>query len=207
MIPKKCEMPDLSDLPELTGTMLLAVVFGQNPGISPLAEAVRKNLARLVDKGVRSYQAARFYLDAQIQEMSASEEERILGRRITIFRFVDELENCLLTVRRTIRFLEQMQSDRSAPMRDRTKKKLTERHSKGLPGIRDAFEHFTEKFKHLELEGGGSVMIAVDAMDEKTFRIGNRTFAFDDLAKLIRAIHAEVGEWINPKCGKPRAET
>lgn len=207
MIPQKCEMPDLSDVPELTGTMLLAVVFGHDPNISPLAEAVRKNLARLIDKAVRSYQAARIHLIARIEQMSASEEQKALGRIITIFRFVDELENCLLTVRRLIRFLEQMQSDRSAPIRDNIQKKLTEVHSKGLPGIRDAFEHLTEKFGDLGLEEGGSVMIAVDASDEKLFRVGNRTFAFSVLAKLIKAIHVEVGEWVTPSCRKPSAET
>jgi hypothetical protein len=206
MIPKICEMPDLGELPQLTGTMLLAVVFGKESGMSPRAAAVRKNLGRLVDKAVRRYQAARAHLIAQIDEMSASDEEKAKGRWITLFGFVDELEDCLLTVRRLMRFLEHMQSDCSAPTRDKIKKKLTEVNSKGLPQIRDAFEHLTEQFAQLGIEESAPVMIAVDAVDERIFRVGSRTFSFIDLANLVRALHAEVVDWINPQSGETCSE-
>jgi len=198
-------MPDLSDLSPLTGTMLLAVVFGSPGELSQRAAAVRKNLARLVDKALLRCQAARFYLIAQIEEMSSSDEQITQGRCITIFRFVDELEDCLLTVRRLMRFPEHMQSDRSAPVRDTVRKKLTEVHGRGLPAIRDAFEHLTEKFVHLGMEEGAPVMIAVDTIDEKLFRIGSCTFAFADLAGLIKALYAEVVEWINIKKAQPES--
>jgi len=53
MIPKTCEMPDLSVLDSRLARSLITAVLSGDPGLSPKEGLYRRNFVRLVDQAIK----------------------------------------------------------------------------------------------------------------------------------------------------------
>ena len=146
MIPKECKMPDLSKLEQLQGVLTLRVVFTQaDAKIGRKTALFRRVFIRLMDKSIAEYLEARTALNSQVQESKRPPKEmQETGRIIYMFSFSDHMENCINSVRRLLRLLERINSDKYAPIIPRDKKSLISSQGKSLIRFRDTFEHMVE---------------------------------------------------------------
>jgi hypothetical protein len=96
LIPKECKMPDLSEIvtTRLNPQTLLHAFIG-DPGVNPKESAYRRNYARLLDKAIREYQAAREAILDQIAEalrpasdMTEMDDRYSSSTTLTILRIV-----------------------------------------------------------------------------------------------------------------------
>jgi hypothetical protein len=190
MIPKECKMPDLSKLERLQGTLILRVVFTQaDAKVGRKAALFRRVFTRLMDKSITEYQEARTALDLQVQESKCPRKEmQETGRIIYMFSFSDHMENCINSVRRLLRLLERINSDKDAPTIARDKKRFLSSQGKGLIDLRDAFEHMDERIQRDEIGHDEAIMVKLGGSDDRV-EIGSHQVTFLELAGIISKLY------------------
>ncbi len=190
MIPKECKMPDLSELERLQGALTLRVVFTQaDAKIGRKTALLRRIFIRLMDKSITEYQEARKALDLQVQESKRpSKEMQETGRIIYMFSFSDHMENCINSVRRLLRLLERINSEKGAPIIPRDKKRFLSSQGKRLIDLRDAFEHMDERIQRDEIGNDEAIMVKLGGSDDRV-EIGPFQVTFLELAGIIFKLH------------------
>ncbi len=173
--------------------MILAS-FGED-SLSPKATTLRSNIVRLVDKAVREYMFARNAILEQVAECQRPVEELMKGRVLHMFGFVDHMENSINAIRRVLKFLELLRSDRSAPPQDRTRRRLVRAHSEPLIGIRDTLEHIGERLDKGPISNDQPVILKLGDDQESIILLDSR-LTFSSIETILRAVHDEAKDLI-----------
>lgn len=183
-------MPDLSKLERLQGALTLRVVFTQaDAKIGRKAGLFRRVFIRLMDKSIAEYLEAKTALNSQVQEPKRPPNEmQATGRIIYMFSFSDHMENCINSVRRLLRLLERINSDKYAPIIPRDKKSLISSQSKRLIELRDTFEHMDERIQRDEIGTNEAIMVKLGGSDDRV-EIGPHQITFLELAGIISKLH------------------
>ena len=190
MIPKECKMPDLSKLERLQGALTLRVVFTQaDAKVGRKAALFRRVFIRLMDKSIAEYQEARTALNSQVQESKRPPKEmQETGRIIYMFSFSDHMENCINSVRRLLRLLEKINSDKDAPTIPKDKKRFLFSQGKRLIDLRNTFEHMDKRIQHDEIGTNEAIMVKLGGSDDRV-EIGPHQITFLELAGIISKLH------------------
>jgi len=175
-------MPDLSDL---NRRVVLAYVLNSLfRGSGPSDEQARQYIVlftRLTDKAVYEYEASRTVLE----EYLASSKTFSL-----MLRSVDHLETCVHSIKRALRFLDQMNRYVGGPDIPKETHRLLRSYDRdGIKDIRDAIEHMDERIQRGEIAPGmPSALVFNEAGDAA--EIADQKITFEKLAMLIRRMHA-----------------
>jgi hypothetical protein len=165
--------------------MLKDVFIGGAP-LSQKALLARKSLARLVDKTVRHYNDARKALIAQVDERQRSSEEVAkTGVILYLTAFVDCMEDCLVTCRRIVRFIEVLKSE---TLLDRTDRRLLEANSSDILPVRNLIEHMAQAIAEGTIEQGEPIA-PYWTEDGKGVAVKQESIGFETLASFIKAAH------------------
>ncbi len=190
MIPKECKMPDLSDLLEvrLQGRSMLHAMFLGDRGVTPKGRLYRRNFARLVDKALSEYQAARQAIIDQIADRERTYKQAVAeGAIFHILNYVDHFENCINAVNRLLRLFERLRSEPILADLPRTSRRSLEAHSQALPDVRNTFEHIDGSIFKGEIGEGEPVMLSISEDGERAV-IGPYAIQFVDVARSIRRL-------------------
>ena len=190
MIPNECKMPDLSKLERLQGALMLRVVFTQaDAKIGQKAALFRRVFIRLTDKAIVEYLEARSAIDYQVQESKRpAKEMKETGRIIYMFSFSDHMENCINSVRRLLRLLERINSDKDAPTIPRNKRRFLSSQGKKLINLRDTFEHMDERIQLDEIGPNEAIMVKLGENADR-IEIGPHQITFLELAGIISKLY------------------
>src|SRR5215208_6871858 len=146
--PRRCEMPDLSNLSgKLTIDYFLNYAFGNTElQMSGPGQAQFLNFIRLVDKTLLEYEPARFDLQNYVNS----------DNRTSLFmRCVDHMENCVDSLHRSFLHLDGLRTSIYRE-RQRTNEPLPDIHRDELPkssnrkridNIRDAIQHMDDRIR------------------------------------------------------------
>jgi len=190
LIPKECKMPDLSEIAtiRLNPQTLLHAFIG-DPGVNPKEGAYRRNYARLLDKAIREYQAAREAILDQIAEVlrPASDMTRD-GRQIFIFEYVDHFENCVNAINRLLHLLTRLKAEPVSSVFPRDTRRSIEAYSQAIGHLRNAFEHIDELIQKDEIAEEQPVMLSITD-DGESAVLGEYTVPFADVATTLRRLH------------------
>ena len=191
MIPSECGMEDLSDLERLLPAMILSLVFlHADKDVDRRIRLYRRVYVRLVDKAINEYSEARQLILAQIVEGRRSVEDMTQdGRQIYMFGFVNHMENCILTVRRLLRFIDVLKGNRKGLPIPREIRRQIESLTRDLVGIRDVVEHMEERIQKDLVKNGEPVVLAL-ADTQDGVSIGSQSLRFSALSTLIRQLHS-----------------
>ena len=183
-------MPDLSKLKRLQGALTLRLVFTQaDAKVGRKAALFRRVFIRLMDKSIAEYQEARIALNSQVQESKRPPKEmQETGRIIYMFSFSDHMENCVNSVRRLLRLLERINSDKDAPIIARDKKRFLSSQTKRLIDLRDTFEHMDDRIQRDEIGNDEAIMVKLGGSDDRV-EIGPHQVTFLELAGIISKLH------------------
>jgi len=199
MIPTEVKMEDLSRLEKLQPTMVLNLIFAQaDKNVNRKTALHRRVYIRLVDKALDEYKEARNLILAQIEEGQRSAEEMTKdGRYIYMFKFVDNMENCISTVRRILRFLDVLKGNQEGLLFPRTIKRQIESLTTPIVGVRDVVEHMEDKIRKDGIQENEPVMLKV-ADTQDGVMIGGKSLKFSTLSTLIKQLHGlgqNMAEW------------
>lgn len=195
-------MPDLDSLfvPVLSNHLLNVVLRKAGPNDAK-AQQYLISFIRITDKALMEYKAARISL----YEFVNSKEIHLS----LIFQCVSHLETCLNSVRRALRFFDQMKRHQSGPFFQRQDSKLIDRYDKSITDIRHAIEHMDERIQHDKIEAGKPIALLVNESGDRV-EIANESLSFDTLASLLRKIHAlaeELADYRDPGSDAPFTPT
>ena len=191
MIPTENKMPQLyPELGHLQPQLMLIVVFSGDGTLSQNAALMRREAIRLMDKAIFEYTLARQAIIDQIGEGQRSYDEQIRGRVIYMCGFTNHMENCINATRRLIALMQHLRGDRSAPLQDKTKRRLIDAHADPLIDIRDTLEHMGEMISNGKIQDGHPVVIALGD-DQSSVQLGKHSLSFQSLATILRALHAQ----------------
>ncbi len=191
MIPTENKMPQLyPELGRLQPQLMLTTTFVGNGSLSSNAAGMRHEVIRLMDKAIFEYTLARQAIINQISEGQRPYEELVEGRVIYMHGFINHIENCINAVRRLIALMEYLRSDRSAPLQDKTKRRLISALADDLIDIRNTLEHMGEMISESQILDGHPVVIAI-GQDQASIQLGKHTLSFQSLTSMLRALHSE----------------
>jgi hypothetical protein len=199
-MPTADKMEDLSGLEKLFPGMALHLTLGRaDRGFGRHTSLYRRIYIRLVDKALDEYLLSKKCIGDQIHEGERSAEHmNKTGRYIYMFKFIDHMENCILTVRRILRLLEALKSDadRAAIGLDlpRTKRKQIEALDKSIVGVRNVVEHIDEQIRKDGIESNQLAMLG-SSENQDGVVIGDQYLRFADLSNLIKQMH-ELGRFM-----------
>ena len=190
--PKRCAMPDLSDLhANLTLDYFLNRTLG-NAGLQMKGsgQAQFLNLVRLVDKTLLEYESARQYLQQYVES----------DNRTSLFmRCVGHMENCIDSLNRAFSHLEGLkaslhheQSRTSQPIPQIAREEVPNARSrKRVNDIRDAIQHMDDRIS----KGRAGAEIAPIGLNVKSdsIELDNEEIYFADLAHWVRQVYEVTG--------------
>ncbi len=105
-------------------------------------------MVRLADKAVHDYGEVRKCVLAQIAETQRSHHEMLKGRQIYMFRAIDKLEDCIITVQRLFRYFEKVKSDPSGFPLDRLLKRQLQSVEDSIRETRNLIEHLDDDIRN-----------------------------------------------------------
>lgn len=144
---------------------------------------------RLVDKAIDEYCEARNRLLAQIDEGQRSVEEmREEGRKIYMFKFIDNMENCISTVRRLLRLFDFLKRNQDGLSFSRTIRKQIESMAGSIVKMRNVLEHVDEKIQNDAIPDHEPVMLKVTDTQDGLI-VGGQSLQFSTLSVLIKQLH------------------
>jgi hypothetical protein len=182
MLPKTCEMPDLSGLESIIPGLMTSLLGFRGHRLTEKEKKYYRVFLRLVNKAHKNYQEAR---EAIITYLHNREYVLIIP-----FDFVDYIENCLNAVRRLYGVLENVKREKRGGLTtDRTQFKIINQYFEETKKIRDVIEHLDEFIQKDILEGP---IILTISEDDKHVGIGEHSIGFDELAKVILMFY-EIG--------------
>jgi hypothetical protein len=170
-------MPDLpaDDYPD---TLLWQYVQAREPGsLEGELHSLAVNLARLSDKAVREYRAARGCLTAYVETPARVES---LEGHMLLLQATDHLENCLDAVRRAEGYL----STRAfAAVVTPTQQAMLGDLHKGVRGLRNSIQHAEERFAECRVPDGDPLFPAMT--NDCVYFAGGHVFYAEVAALLI----------------------
>jgi hypothetical protein len=174
--PTRNGMPDLSydDYPDT----LLAAYIAAPGSLEGDFHSITVNLARLADKAVREYRAAREHLDAFFETPGV---ESLEGHTL-LLRATDFLENCIDAVRRAESFFETPAF--VAAIGDAERKMLGSIHL-GLRDLRNSIHHANERIEEGRIPEGEPLFPAMTT--NAVFFAGEYVF-YGEIAGLVTEI-------------------
>jgi hypothetical protein len=110
------------------------------------------------------------------------------GREIHMFELIDQMENCIGSVRRALRYIEALRSDMTAPAQERLRRRAAESRAKELKDVRETVEHLAERIADGSMRTGEPVVLWLTT-DQKGVQLGSHVLSFEALAHLLRYIH------------------
>jgi hypothetical protein len=177
--PTKNAMPDLSELNgRLIPPLKLSFVFGGGP-TDQQARQYTILFIRLTNKAIFEYEASRATLD----EYLASNNKTLL-----MFQSVDHIETCVHSIKRALRFLDQMNRYSRGPDIPRETRRLFSSYDRDVTVIRDAIEHMDEYMERGEITPGTPSALFVNEAGDVA-EIAGHTITFERLAMLLRRMH------------------
>ncbi len=194
MIPTELKMEDISTLGKLLPSELLNLVFAQSDkNIERKTALYRKIYIRLLDKALDEYEESRNLIVTQIKEGKRSEQEMTEnGRFIYMFKFVDQMENCITTVRRILRLLDRLKRNAQRLSFTQIILKQIESLTTPLVGLRNTVEHIEKEIKKDGIQKNKPVMLKISE-NQNGIVIGSQHLSFSDLSTLIKRLH-KLGE-------------
>jgi hypothetical protein len=189
-LPTACNMPDLSDLEVRSPqeAFLLNQFIGAGKDFPPTMASYRRNMVRLADKAVHDYMEVRNSVLAQIAEAQRPYEEMVKGRVIYMFNAVNRLEDCIITVRRLLRYFEKVKSDPSRFPLERLLKRQLGAVETSITKTRDLIEHLDEDIRNEAIQEGQNTAPALDA-ETKSISLAGAQLSVETLATAIRHFH------------------
>lgn len=158
----------------------LGMMFGNLPAVtlSMPGRALFNNAARLVDKAVVEYEAARTLCQKWVASIDADQ-----GVELTcFFRGIDRMENCVGALHRALLNLEQIRTHPSTPTVDRTVYRALQSATQHINTLRDNIEHADKDLTTVRTEDRNSPIIFLE---------DDRVVVFD------ACIHyADLAQWI-----------
>jgi len=190
VIPTELRMEDLSGLEKLQPTLILNLVFAQgDKEISRRTALNRRLYIRLLDKTVDEYKEARELIVAQIAEGQRNAEEMMRNERyLYMLKFVDHMENCISSVRRILRFLDNLKGNQDGLGFSRTVRKHIESLTTPIIDVRNIIEHMDERIQNDIIQESEPVMLRItDTQDG--IMIAGQSLKFSTLSTLIKKLH------------------
>jgi hypothetical protein len=146
-------------------------------------------MVRLADKAVHDYIDVRKCVLDQIAEAQRPHSEMLRGGRpIYMFRAIDKLEDCIITVRRLFRYFEKVKSDLSGFPLDRLLKWQLQAVEDSIRNTRNLIEHLDGDIKNKRIQVGETTAPALDA-ETRTISLAGAQLPVDTLTKAIRHFH------------------
>lgn len=194
MLPKSCQMPDLSHLDPLRPNLLTSVIGFGGETLSGKEKEYVLAFVRFTDKAISEYDAVRDYVIAQEKDRDQQ------GGQLFIFGIVNNMENCINTTKRLFGILKAAKSEKNRKLTiDKLLQKRIQTHYDSIKDIRSFIEHLDEKiYRGLT---GGEVMISTTE-DDRSIKIANQTIEFDALAQLLSHFHTLAVQWLDDYCKK-----
>lgn len=185
VLPKTCEMPDLSDLETIIPGFMTSLLAFEGKRLTKNEHQYYRIFMRLENKALASYQAAREAMVSYVEN-----RENIFA--IT-FDFVDHMENCLNSARRLYGVLQRVRREKGAGLSiERIQFKALNRYFDGTTPIRNVIEHLDEHVQDGTL--ADSVVLTISE-DDKHVEIGGFSISFENLANVIRKFHEFARAW------------
>ena len=189
MIPQNNKMKNLLHLEKQFPTMLLNVVFLQgNKGLADKTASMRKVFVRLVDKALDEYNASFQCIEEQIAHIESRANNPEAGAEIYMFKFIDHMENCISSIRRSLRYLDFLIGNQDGLLVDRTIRRLIDSHKTDLIDIRNSIEHLDSDIHAGEITNDKPVLIKVSA-DENSVGLGNVSLSFSSLSSILKNLN------------------
>ena len=178
-LPKRCEMPDLSNLNSkvILTFILNAMLKGGGPR-DLQAWALVISYVRLVDKAVVEYQSARAYLEEYVTTD--------FFHMSPVFRATGHIETCIGTLKRAIRALDRIRRDQQSPEIPKHLPVLSGQTPERITEVRDAMEHMDERILNGQLPTIEALCLLTD--DGLDF-CGTRV-SFTELASWVKQLHS-----------------
>jgi hypothetical protein len=190
MLPTACNMSDLSGLQSRSsqGAFLLNQLMGAEINFPPAMASYRRNMVRLADKAVHDYIDVRNCVLRQIAEAQRPHHEMLRGRPIYMFRAIDKLEDCIITVQRLFRYFEKVKSDPSGLPLDRLLKRQLQSVEDSIRETRNLIEHLDDDIRNQRIQKGENTAPALDA-ETRMISLAGAQLSVDTLARTIRHFH------------------
>ena len=191
MIPTTCHMPDLTPhCPPLVPSMLLVATFIGDGPLSRNAGLHRKTFVRLVDKAIAEYAKARVALIDQIDECRRTPDEMArTGRLISMFAFVDHMENCLNASRRLLASLDGLKNEQSVRGIERTDRRKIEVGGRDIREVRNTVEHMEQRIGRGDVHYGEPIALCLSE-DGQAVSVAETSLRLDTLASVLRGLHS-----------------
>jgi hypothetical protein len=191
MLPVECNMPDLSRYREnrVTSPFILHQLIGADEGFPPEMSSYRRNMVRLADKAVREYMDAREHVLLQMAEMRRPAERMAREGRVLFMPTVsDRLEDCILTLRRLLRYYEKVRTHPSGFPLDRLLRRRIEALEASVREVRNLVEHLDDDISSGKVEQNQNTMPMLDA-ETKVISLAGFSLPIDVLAQAIERFY------------------
>lgn len=193
MVIVECKMPDLLDFQEskfkVISHFLICQLGGVGTDFPEKLSSYRANIARLIDKAIYEYNQSREYALLENDEPKRSVEDMTEnGRYIYVHFIANHLENCIITVRRLIRYFDRVKSGKGSPVLDKLLKKQIESLSKDITNTRDLIEHMDQDIHDGKKKRDDMIMPILNADASEIILLATR-LKTASLAMVIRKLH------------------
>ena len=173
------EMPDLSSLDNALRLNLLLNALSFKAGPSNVkASALWTGFIRLIDQLIRSYNAARVSLQNAVDEPGS-----VVG---PLFRATTQMEVCLFSLRRAVRFVKRLRLKRDCPACGNLEA-TTDRVLERLTRILSTVETVEERILNREIEADDPAMLTFTSVG---IEIGDERISYSELADWIGELYA-----------------
>lgn len=189
MIPRSNNMKNLQYLEKQFPAMLLNLVFAQgDKGIADKTASMRKVFVRLVDKALDEYSSSFQCMQEQINHIESRTNNPGAGAELYMFKFIDHMENCISSIRRSLRYLDYLIGNSDGLLVDRTIRRSIDAYKTDLIDIRNSIEHLDNDIHKGEILNKKTVMIKIST-DEKGIILGDISLSFSSLSAILKNLN------------------
>jgi hypothetical protein len=185
MLPSECNLPDLSGLltKRLDQSFFVHQLVGAESGFPEKMLIYRRNFVRLVDKALRDYLEARNAALALVEKRNSHALDIANGRLLSNL-IANDLEDCLVTLRRLFRYFERIRTDTTSFPVDRLFRKRIEVMEAAICDMRDLVVHMEEDINSAAVTFGDFIAPTLNNTAD-TISLGKHTLRADVLARAI----------------------
>ena len=155
-----------------------------------------QGLRPLVDKAMAEYAKARVALIDQIDQCRRTPDEMArTGRLISMFAFVDHMENCLNASRRLLASLDRLKNEQSVRGIERTDRRKIEVGGRDIREVRNTVEHMEQRIGRGDVHYGEPIALCLSE-DGQAVSVAETSLRLDTLASVLRGlIQLGRGSW------------
>ncbi len=177
---EKCTISDLKDLDHpLTAHMYMRAIWG-GENRDPRLVKIERNFVRLVAKAISAYKRAGEAVRRQIPAVTNQKGGQL---ELTIFDFTDHFEDCVISLRRVLEFVDAG----NVPI-SRTARRSIEAYSKGATSLRNSIVHIAGAIQSDEIKDGEFLVLTLNASGEGA-AFGPLEVKFADLEFVLRHLY------------------